>query len=335
MNVAVLTRSGEPCSHRVYLKNMVHELTALDVEIISFLEAGPIPPGSDLVWDPGLCMRRNPEILKTSPVPIVGTVHGVKAFSLPIWELTTGWPDWWQLFKLKRALVRDWKWVKKKTLAVVAVSEYGAAEVARAFRLPHSMVHPIYHGTDHRIFQPDGERRDDRRPYFFSISSRNPIKNVHRLFAAYGRLPQSTRPDLVALLPDFAEEVNVKGIHIIRRELSQAELARWYRGALGFVLPSLRETFSMVILEAMACGCPVITSNTTGCLEISREAALLIDPRSVDQIARAMDRFANDEKLRDTLRARGTARAGEFTWRSSAEKMVRVFHSMMASGPEQ
>jgi glycosyltransferase involved in cell wall biosynthesis len=95
------------------------------------------------------------------------------------------------------------------------------------------------------------------------------------------------------------------------------------------VFPSLHETFGHPILEAMACGCPVITSNVTACEEIARDAALVVDPRSAAAIAGAMERV-RDEALRRSLRERGLARARRFTWRTTAERYVELFRGLVA-----
>ncbi len=85
----------------------------------------------------------------------------------------------------------------------------------------------------------------------------------------------------------------------------------------------------MPILEAMACGCPVITSNATACAEVAGDAALLVNPRCVDEIADAMRRVITDPDLRMSLRARGLERAKAFTWRKSAEAHLKVFQDVL------
>ena len=111
--------------------------------------------------------------------------------------------------------------------------------------------------------------------------------------------------------------------------MSQPELTDLYRNATGFLFPSLHETFGMPILEAMASGCPVITSHDTGCAEIAGDAALLVDPRSVEAISAAMQSLIEHERLRADLRARGLARAAEFTWEKSARKHLDVFEQAL------
>ncbi|WP_445707531.1 glycosyltransferase [Desulfofundulus thermocisternus] len=85
----------------------------------------------------------------------------------------------------------------------------------------------------------------------------------------------------------------------------------------------------MPIIEAMASGCPVITSNVTSCPEVAGDAAILVDPRSTDAIAEAMHRIIKDQRLRQQLREKGLKRAAQFTWRRSAEKHLKVFEKAL------
>ena len=97
------------------------------------------------------------------------------------------------------------------------------------------------------------------------------------------------------------------------------------QNAFAFVFPSLHESFGLPILEAMACGVPVITSNVTACPEIAGDAAILINPRSVEDISNAMIKIAENKNLRKQLIEKGLERASEFGWEESAKKHLEVF----------
>lgn len=339
MHVAVLTRPADPLSLRLHAESVCRELGALGTEVSRIPETGPLPAGCDLVWEPSLCMRRIPPILASSPVPVVGTVHGVKAFSLPLDELASDAAERRTLAELAVEVAEDWAWFGERAAAVVAVSEYAAGEAIAAFGLDRGRVRVVHHGLDPEVFTPEGERADAGRPYLLAVARVDPLKNVERLLAAYAGLPAETRPALVLVLPredDEPAELAERwladlpaGVAVIRDPLPQAELARWYRGALALVLVSLRETFGLPIVEAMACGCPVVASGTTGCAEVAGGAALLVDPRSVEEIRAAMARVAGDPEIRGALRARGLARAADFRWRRSAAELLRVFHAAL------
>ena len=100
------------------------------------------------------------------------------------------------------------------------------------------------------------------------------------------------------------------------------------QNAFAFIMPSLHESFGMPILEAMACGVPVITSNVTGCPEIAGGAALLVDPRDTKEIAKTIWDLSNNEILRNKLVQKGLLRAGEFSWEKSANKHREVFEEI-------
>src|SRR5207247_9750014 len=109
----------------------------------------------------------------------------------------------------------------------------------------------------------------------------------------------------------------------------RADLPRLYSGATGLVYPSLLEGFGLPIVEAMACGAPVITSNNSSMREVAGEAAVLVDPCDVREMTEAMTRLAEDQSLRQELSARGLKRAGEFSWRKTAELTVQAYREAL------
>ena len=109
-------------------------------------------------------------------------------------------------------------------------------------------------------------------------------------------------------------------------------LACLYSGALSFVYPSLYEGFGLPILEAMACGCPVICSDVASMPEVAGDAAIRIDPASPDDLAAAINLLTGDQNTRQCLIARGFARAADFTWKRTAEKTLGVFQKIASGG---
>ena len=333
MNVGVYIPRRAPVSFQIVRDNLVRELEASGVDMLPFDDATAISPHCDIVWIPGSGTRAARRILKRSAPPVVVTFHGAVMFSVPILEAKRTWSARADALLRKRFTAYNWRRIGEQAAAVVAVSSYSLEEAVAAFRLPRTILSAIHHGIDHSVFNPDGEAQPSDRPYLLHVSARDqPKKNLARMLAAYARLPEHRRPELVAIVPGLASTADIPGVRLIREQGTQDELARWYRGALGFIFPSLHETFGMPILEAMACGCPVITSNVTACPEIAGDAALLVDPRSVDNIFERMRCLVEDDALRLHMRRQGLARARAFTWRSSAEGYRDLFDRILTSG---
>jgi glycosyltransferase involved in cell wall biosynthesis len=330
LTVAVVTRPRDALSLFHAREAIVRELAPLGVSPVPVPEGRCPPSGTELLWDPGLAGTRGPRRVRGLPagLPIVVTAHGAAAFVLP-WRHV--WPSrpralWGQLRK-RRALV-DWRRLAPRVGGVVGVSDFGVREVGRVFGVPAARLHRIYPGVS-ATFRPDGARAPAPRPYFLAVAQYAPRKNLEAVLAAYARLSRPVRPDLVLVVPGWpGGPVGIEGARLIPEALAHHELARWYRGARALVFPSLHETFGHPILEAMACGCPVITSDVTACPEVAADAALVVDPRSVSAIAGAMERV-RDETVRESLRERGLARARQFTWRRTAERYVELFRALV------
>ena len=113
--------------------------------------------------------------------------------------------------------------------------------------------------------------------------------------------------------------------------VADEDLPALYSGALAFVFPSLYEGFGLPALEAMACGTPVITANTTSLPEVVGDAALLVDPTDLDQLCAAISTIISDQSLREELRHKGLMRAAEFSWQRNAEITAKVYHVAAAA----
>ena len=123
-------------------------------------------------------------------------------------------------------------------------------------------------------------------------------------------------------------QCGVEGRVICPGRLSIEDITRLYSHADLFVFPSLYEGFGMPVLEAMACGAPVITSNRSALPEVAGEAALLVNPENDDELAEAMVRILRDTPLRESLRAKGFERAKQFTWERAARQTVAVYREV-------
>jgi glycosyltransferase involved in cell wall biosynthesis len=192
--------------------------------------------------------------------------------------------------------------------------------------------------------QPALQRYDLGGPYVLYVGALTARKNVPRLLQAYARLRTwSTTWSLV-----IAGARNCKSAPIFRavQELGLQEhvhftafvadedLPALYNGADLFAFPSLYEGFGLPVMEAMACGTPVVTANTSSLPEVAGNAALLVDPYDVRAIAGAMRRVLEDGDLAQELRERGLARAAQFSWERTARATVTVYESVLATKSE-
>jgi glycosyltransferase involved in cell wall biosynthesis len=182
--------------------------------------------------------------------------------------------------------------------------------------------------------QPDASQQPatPREPYFLYVGTIQPRKNLVRLLEAFAQLsPEAPRLVIAgkrgwlsAPIERRAAELGLAERVVFAGYVPDAELPGLLRGALAFVFPSLYEGFGMPVLEAMAAGVPVLTSSTSALPEVAGDAALLVDPCDTAAIAGGMARLAGDASLRADLRARGLARAAEFTWERCARETLAV-----------
>ncbi len=176
--------------------------------------------------------------------------------------------------------------------------------------------------------------------YILSVGSLEPGKNRARLIAAYGRLrgADADCPLVIAGQPAWrhegdAELVQRLGLGERVRFLGfvpDEDMPALYSAATLLAFPSLYEGFGLPVLEAMACGTPVVTANVSATAEAAADAALLVDPRDVESLAAAMDRLLSEEGLRADLRARGLERAKQFSWQRAARETLSVYEVVAA-----
>src|SRR5581483_3700645 len=177
-------------------------------------------------------------------------------------------------------------------------------------------------------------------PYVLSVGSREPGKNRVRLFEALARVRSGGCDAGLAVVGQPAwgaaaedEAVRRLGLGDVVRFLGYVaaeDMPALYSAAVASAFPSLYEGFGLPVLEAMACGAPVLTSGLSATAEVAGEAALLVDPLSVEAIAAGLRRLVTDADERERLRALGLARAAEFSWTRTAEETYAVYRAAVA-----
>jgi glycosyltransferase involved in cell wall biosynthesis len=232
----------------------------------------------------------------------------------------------------------------RRARKVMTISEFSAGEIKSLYGLPSNRIAVIPCGVsgDFRPRRDAAEFGALRRriglpeaPFILFVGGADPRKNHRALVRAFARRADEFKGrqlvlvgDSVHRFGDMAQTIaqcGVEGRVICPGRLPIEDITRLYSHADLFVFPSLYEGFGMPVLEAMACGAPVVTSSRTSMPEVAGEAALLVNPENDDELAEAMVRILRDTPLRESLRAKGFERAKQFTWERAARQTVEVY----------
>jgi glycosyltransferase involved in cell wall biosynthesis len=266
------------------------------------------------------------------------TVHDAVAFTMPSQH---GLAErlYFRLFSVVAARCAD---------AVLVPSRAAREEIARAYRIPAERLHviPAAAAPRFRPVPPDARaavlrRYGLRRPYVLHVGADAPRKNLPRLLDAYATARRATGDDTELVLvgpPTATRRVRTRRLepapHVRRlHAVPDGDLPALYSGAACLAYPSLAEGFGLPILEAMACGTPVLTSGCSSMQEVAGEAALLVDPGRTETIADGLVRLLTEDGLRQDLIARGFARTKIFTWATTARVTESVYLAVAGRGP--
>jgi glycosyltransferase involved in cell wall biosynthesis len=225
--------------------------------------------------------------------------------------------------------------IVRRSPVILTVSEYSREQIIQWYDVSETRVVCVGNGVSEE-FTEQGESFSSKRPFFLYVGNAKPHKNVPTLLSAMANLAAEgdamlmlvTEPDsqLREKISAFALEQNVT----ILTGLNDRELATLYRAAIALVLPSHYEGFGLPIVEAMACGCPVIGSNCTSIPEVLGGAGELFDPSEPEALADKMRALLGNPDLRAQLRQKGLVRATEFTWDRVASKVRESIAPHMA-----
>jgi glycosyltransferase involved in cell wall biosynthesis len=237
-------------------------------------------------------------------VPTVVTVHDLAVLRHP-----DAFPAW-----TRRYVPRVVPSVLRAAARVIAVSEFTVQEIETLLRIPREKICMVPNAVDHTVFTPEGPRAEG--DYVLAVGTLEPRKNLARTIAATARLGIELR---VAGPPGWGS-VDRGGDHVRwLGYVDDARLAALYRGARCVAYPSLYEGFGIPVLEAMACGAPVVTSRGGACEEVAGGAATLVDPLDVAAIAAGIEA---------AVPGRGVERARRFTWDETARLTRAVYEEV-------
>jgi glycosyltransferase involved in cell wall biosynthesis len=250
-----------------------------------------------------------------------------------------GWRVHPELYPVKlRALYGAlFPWAVRRADRFIAVSRYTADDLVRRAGVRPAKIDVVYHGLD-PIFTEEGHLAPSHeRPYLLAVGGVSPRKNTRRLIEAFGRWRArgGSRADHRLLITGTSLDQDVgrgelpPGITLLGY-VDKAELPGLYAGASAFLYPGIYEGFGLPILEAMACGAPVVTSSTGSAPEIAGGAAVIVDPFDVASIEAGLERATTPQEGA-ALRQQGRERARAFRWDAAARATIDVYRALTPS----
>jgi glycosyltransferase involved in cell wall biosynthesis len=228
----------------------------------------------------------------------------------------------------------------KRASHIIAISQTTRRDLITYLKIPGDRISVIYNGLDHSLFKPYKVRLFDR-PYILYVGSERPRKNLGRLFEAFAVIRKEF-PELLLVKVGVAgrdreyrqeimrklDSLRITQAVIFVEYVSEFDLAYYYSSAALLVYPSLYEGFGFPPLEAMACGCPVVTSNTSSLPEVVGEAGIMFNPHDTDSLVEAMRQVLTDSELRDGMITKGLEQAKKFSWEKAARETQEVYNKV-------
>jgi glycosyltransferase involved in cell wall biosynthesis len=281
--------------------------------------------GRGVLWSP----------CATGPLAVasqVVTIHDCAFFDCPDC-FTPAFARWYQCLVPRLA---------RRAARILTVSSFSRNRICELFRIAPEKVVVAPNGVSSH-WRPAAEaeiaevraRLGLKQPYVLYVGSIEPRKNLPRLLAAWQRLGAEKDGVELVLVGAQGHVFREAGFEQLPGDvratgfLPDADLRSLFTGAEAFAFPSLYEGFGLPVLEAMACGAPVVCSQATALSEVAGDAAILVDPLDAESIADGLSRVLADRELRETLRQRGFVRAGQFGWDATAQQVWGVLSTAL------
>ena len=255
--------------------------------------------------------------------------------------------------KRNRSLYQNLGWLYRRLVVprildkcrrIITVSEFEKQNIMGKLDIPERRMAMIYNGYNEWFRQLDDTDRVyskyiEKPGFLFFLGNTDPKKNTERTLIAYSHYLERSAVKRSLLMADLDQHflddiISRNGIDNIRDKIvmpgyiQNSDLPYVYNAAFAFLYTSLRESFGIPLLEAMACGTPVVTSNTSSMPEIGGSQALLVNPESADEISDALLRLETDEQLYARQRQVGLERAKLFSWRQTAEHLLSLYEQV-------
>mgnify|MGYP001399077425 CR=1 FL=1 len=231
----------------------------------------------------------------------------------------------------------------KKCKGIITCSNSSKQDIVETMLINPNKIDVIHWGIDHDTFYVIDDKDKTRvtlerqlnikKPYFLSVSCNSERKNTHKLVEAYIRLSERGPVNDLILLwnnpPKFVlkmiNEADLESRIRFLSDVTDIELRLLYNGATALIFPSSYEGFGLPILEAMACGTPVVTCRNSSLTEVGGEAAIYIDDPITEDILKSLESFENNEYDRITFSRKGREQASKFTWSKTANNYISVY----------
>lgn len=230
--------------------------------------------------------------------------------------------------------------IKKKKVEIITDSEYTTKSLLETFKIEENRITTIYLGKDdYYSFMPDLVNLnkilsdfDIQSKYILSVCS-SQRKNIEGIILAYNKLNQKIKREYQLIIVGFIDkqvknmiinlnlDKNIKLFGFLEKE----KMRKLFHNAVCFLFPSFYEGFGLPVLEAMGCGCPVITSNVTSLPEVGGNAVAYVDPYSIGDIANKLKEVLIDDEYRSQLRGLGFKQAEKFSWEKAARETLEVY----------
>ncbi len=234
--------------------------------------------------------------------------------------------------------------ILNKCKRIITVSNFELNNIISKLNIPKQQMAMVYNGYNN-WFRPIENVEDitskyiDQTGYFFFLGNTDPKKNTERTLIAYSKYLKMSKIKRKLLIADLKsqhlEEIisrrgldDIKDNVVLTGYVVNSDLPYIYNGAFTFLYTSLRESFGIPLLEGMACGTPVITSNTSSMPEIGGKNAALINPESSDEIAAMMLKIENNSDFRNEVINNGLERAKLFSWKNTATNLLKLYEEV-------
>ena len=267
------------------------------------------------------------------------TVHDLIPFILPE-TLSKSSLKWKIFYKF------HWptKFLLKKADLVITVSENSKKDLVRLFGVDDKKISIIYNGVSEHKFNENIKEKVLLKyhlpdNFILYVGRFDPYKNVTNIIKAYSKLSNIKNEFKLVIVGDtksayypelsrLVDKLNLKGNVIFSGYVLSEDLPLLYHLSLAFIFPSLYEGFGLPILEAFSVGTPVLTSNTSSLPEVAGNAAVLVDPKNIGEIAESIKKVLQDENLKQSLIQKGYEQSKKFSWKNSANKLLDIFNEV-------